>query len=221
MRWPAITKHSAVSHSTDCTGARGVPQIEVTFDIDANGIVNVSAKDLGTGKEQKITITASSNLSQEEIERAVKDAERFAAEDKKHREETDIKNHADQLIYQTEKLFQDAGDKLTDADKQPVQAALDSLKNIVSGTDFAAIKQQTEDLEKKLYEVSSKLYQQSAPQGNPGDYAGYDQNAAGGGQGQDYAGYGQPGANGASNGGNQGFYDADYTVVDDDDNSKK
>ena len=200
---------------------RGVPQIEVTFDIDANGIVNVSAKDLGTGKEQKITITASSNLSQEEIERAVKDAERFAAEDKKHREETDIKNHADQLIYQTEKLFQDAGDKLTDADKQPVQAALDSLKNIVSGTDFAAIKQQTEDLEKKLYEVSSKLYQQSAPQGNPGDYAGYDQNAAGGGQGQDYAGYGQPGANGAPNGGNQGFYDADYTVVDDDDNSKK
>lgn len=141
------------------------PQIEVTFDIDANGIVNVSAKDLGTGKEQKITITASSNLSQEEIERAVKDAERFAAEDKKHREETDIKNHADQLIYQTEKLFQDAGDKLTDADKAPVQAALDSLKNIVSGTDFAAIKQQTEDLEKKLYEVSSKLYQQSAPPG--------------------------------------------------------
>ena len=198
---------------------RGVPQIEVTFDIDANGIVNVSAKDLGTGKEQKITITASSNLSQEEIERAVKDAERFAAEDKKHREETDIKNHADQLIYQTEKLFQDAGDKLTDADKQPVQAALDSLKNIVSGTDFAAIKQQTEDLEKKLYEVSSKLYQQSAPQGNPGDYAGYNQNAAGG-QNQDYAGYGQPGANGAQ-GNNQGFYDADYTVVDDDNNQKK
>ena len=198
---------------------RGVPQIEVTFDIDANGIVNVSAKDLGTGKEQKITITASSNLSQEEIERAVKDAERFAAEDKKHREETDIKNHADQLIYQTEKLFQDAGDKLTDADKQPVQAALDSLKNIVSGTDFAAIKQQTEDLEKKLYEVSSKLYQQSAPQGNPGDYAGYNQNAAGG-QNQDYAGYGQPGTNGAQ-GNNQGFYDADYTVVDDDNNQKK
>ncbi len=198
---------------------RGVPQIEVTFDIDANGIVNVSAKDLGTGKEQKITITASSNLSQEEIERAVKDAERFAAEDKKHREETDIKNHADQLIYQTEKLFQDAGDKLTDADKQPVQAALDSLKNIVTGTDFAAIKQQTEDLEKKLYEVSSKLYQQSAPQGNPGDYAGYEQNTTGG-QNQDYAGYGQPGTNGAQ-GNNQGFYDADYTVVDDDNNQKK
>ncbi|MDD6273978.1 MAG: molecular chaperone DnaK [Clostridiaceae bacterium] len=199
---------------------RGVPQIEVTFDIDANGIVNVSAKDLGTGKEQKITITASSNLSQEEIERAVKDAERFAAEDKKRREETDIKNHADQLIYQTEKLFQDAGDKLTDADKQPVQAALDSLKNIASGTDFEAIKQQTEDLEKKLYEVSAKLYQQSAPQGNPGDYAGYDQNAAGG-QGQDYAGYGQPGANGGQQSGKQGFYDADYTVVDDDENNKK
>ena len=200
---------------------RGVPQIEVTFDIDANGIVNVSAKDLGTGKEQKITITASSNLSQDEIERAVKEAERFAAEDKKHREETDIKNHADQLIYQTEKLFQDAGDKLTDADRQPVQAALDALKNIASGTDFNAIKQQSEELEKKLYEASSKLYQQSAPQGNPGDYAGYDQNAAGG-QGQDYAGYDQPGANGGQQGaGGQGFYDADYTVVDDDENNKK
>jgi len=192
---------------------RGVPQIEVTFDIDANGIVNVSAKDLGTGKEQKITITASTNLSQDEIERAVREAEQFAAEDKKRREETDTKNHADQLIYQTEKLLAESGDKLTDADKAPVQAALDSLKNIASGNDFAAIKAQAEELEKKVYDLSAKLYQQANPQqGNPGDYAGYNQNAAGG---QDYAGYGQQGQ---QNG--QGFYDADYTVVDDDNNNK-
>jgi molecular chaperone DnaK len=189
---------------------RGVPQIEVTFDIDANGIVNVSAKDLGTGKEQKITITASSNLSSEEIDRAVKDAERFAAEDKKHKEEADIKNHADQMIYQTEKMFEDAGDKLTADDKKPAQDALAALKNIAGGTDFEAIKQQTAELEKKVYEVSAKLYQQNPGAGDGSGGAGFNPGANGGNQ--DYAGYDQP-----QGGNNQGFYDADYTVVDDDD----
>ena len=187
---------------------RGVPQIEVTFDIDANGIVNVSAKDLGTGREQKITITASSNLSKEDIDRAVKEAEQYAAEDKQHREEADTKNHADQLVYQCEKLIADAGDKFSADDKAALQSEIDALKNIAKGSDFAAIKTQTEALEKKMYELSSKMYQGANPQqGQPGaqDYAGYDQNA-GANPGAD-----QNGANG------QGYYDADYRVVDDDD----
>ncbi|MDD6877510.1 MAG: molecular chaperone DnaK [Clostridiaceae bacterium] len=187
---------------------RGVPQIEVTFDIDANGIVNVSAKDLGTGREQKITITASSNLSKEDIDRAVKEAEQYAAEDKQHREEADTKNHADQLVYQCEKLIADAGDKFSADDKAALQSEIDALKNVAKGSDFAAIKTQTEALEKKMYELSSKMYQGANPQqGQPGaqDYAGYDQNA-GANPGAD-----QNGANG------QGYYDADYRVVDDDD----
>ncbi|MDY5016151.1 MAG: molecular chaperone DnaK [Eubacteriales bacterium] len=186
---------------------RGVPQIEVTFDIDANGIVNVSAKDLGTGREQKITITASSNLSKEDIDRAVKEAEQYAAEDKQHREEADTKNHADQLVYQCEKLIADAGDKFSADDKAALQSEIDALKNVAKGSDFAAIKTQTEALEKKMYELSSKMYQGANPQqGQPGaqDYAGYDQNA-GANPGAD-----QNGANG------QGYYDADYRVVDDD-----
>jgi len=181
---------------------RGVPQIEVTFDIDANGIVNVSAKDLGTGKEQKITITASTNLSQDEIDNAVKEAERFAAEDKKHREEIDIKNHADQLVYQTEKLINENGDKFSAEDKAAIQSEIDALKNIAGGTDFEAIKAQTEALEKKMYELSSKMYQ-----------------AAGGAQGapnaDDFAGYQQDAGNAGNAAGGQ-YYDADYTVVDDD-----
>ncbi len=189
---------------------RGVPQIEVTFDIDANGIVNVSAKDLGTGKEQNITITASSNLSQDEIDRAVREAEQFAAEDKKRREETDTKNRADQVIYQTEKLLEDNKDKFTDADRAPVQAALDALKNISGGTDYEAIKAQCEELEKKVYDLSAKLYQNAAPQGDGQSYAGYDAGA-------------NPGANASGNANNsgEGYYDADYTVVDDDNNDKK
>ncbi len=181
---------------------RGVPQIEVTFDIDANGIVNVSAKDLGTGKEQKITITASSNLDQAAIDQAIKDAERYAAEDKKRREEIDIKNHADQLIYQTEKMLADAGDKLDAGDKQAVQTEIDALKNIVNGTDFDAIKKQCEEVEKKMQDIAQKMYAQAGPQGAPGaDMGG------------DHTGYGQDA--GAANGGQ--YYDADYTVVDDDD----
>ncbi|MBE6930869.1 MAG: molecular chaperone DnaK [Ruminococcaceae bacterium] len=187
---------------------RGVPQIEVTFDIDANGIVNVSAKDLGTGKEQKITITASTNLSQDEIDNAVKEAERFAAEDKKHREEIDIKNHADQLVYQTEKLINENGDKFSDEDKAAIQAEIDALKNISGGTDFEAIKAQTEALEKKMYELSAKMYQAAGGQGapNPDDFAGYQQDA------------GNAGNPGGAAGGQ--YYDADYTVVDDDKDQK-
>ncbi len=188
---------------------RGVPQIEVTFDIDANGIVNVSAKDLGTGKEQNITITASSNLSKEEIDRAVREAEQFAAEDKKRREETDTKNRADQIIYQTEKLLEDNKDKFTDADRAPVQTALDALKNIAGGTDYEAIKAQCDELEKKVYDLSAKLYQNTAPQGDSQSYAGYDAGA-------------QAGSGNTNNGnGGEGYYDADYTVVDDDNTDKK
>ncbi|NLD87667.1 MAG: molecular chaperone DnaK [Clostridiales bacterium] len=185
---------------------RGVPQIEVTFDIDANGIVNVSAKDLGTGKEQKITITASTNMDKEAVERAIREAEQFAEEDKRRRDEVDTKNHADQLIYQCEKVMTDAGDKLTDSDKAPVREGIDALKNILSGNDIEAIKTATADLEKKMYELSSKMYQQSDPQGDP--------NMGG----QDYQGYdaGSQASGGNSANGKDGFYDADYTVVDDD-----
>ena len=154
---------------------RGVPQIEVTFDIDANGIVNVSAKDLGTGKEQKIAITASTNLSQEDIDKAVKEAEQYAAEDKARKDEVDTHNAADQVIYQSEKTLSELGDKLTDADKAPIQAAIEKLKEVNKGNDVAAIKAATEEAQKAFYAVSEKLYQQAAPQdgaapnGNPGD----------------------------------------------------
>ena len=166
---------------------RGVPQIEVTFDIDANGIVNVSAKDLGTGQEQKITITASTNLSKEEIEKAVKDAEACAAEDKKLKEAIEIRNNADQMVYQTEKLMNEAGDKLDEADKAGVNAELDLLKEALKGTDTDAIKNATEAVQKKVYELSSKIYAQQAP-----------------------------GAEGAAPGGEpqDGVYDADFTDVD-------
>ncbi|MBQ1264712.1 MAG: Hsp70 family protein, partial [Oscillospiraceae bacterium] len=143
---------------------RGVPQIEVTFDIDANGIVNVSAKDMGTGAEQKITITASSNLSQDDIEKAVKEAEQFAAEDKARRDEVDTRNTADQMIYQTEKTLNELGDKITDSDKAPILAAVEKLKEVQKGSDVAAIKAATEEVQKAFYAVSEKLYQQ-APQG--------------------------------------------------------
>ncbi len=137
---------------------RGVPQIEVTFDIDANGIVNVSAKDLGTGKEQKITITASTNLSDAEIENAVKEAEAHAAEDKARREEVDIRNSGDQMVYQSEKTLTDLGDKLTDADKEPVIEAIGTLKKSLEGTDYEKIKADTEALTKAFYAISEKIY---------------------------------------------------------------
>ena len=143
---------------------RGVPQIEVSFDIDANGIVNVSAKDLGTGKEQNITITASSNLSKEDIDKAVKEAEQFAAEDKKRKDEVDTHNAADQAIYQTEKTLNELGDKVSESEKAPVQAALEDLKTKNKGNDIEAIKAATDAVQKAFYAISEKLYQQAAPQ---------------------------------------------------------
>ena len=177
---------------------RGVPQIEVTFDIDANGIVNVSAKDLGTGKEQHITITSSSNMSKEDIEKAVKEAEQYAAEDAKIKEKVEIRNQADQLVYQAEKTLSEVGDKVPESEKAPVQAGLDKLKEALKGEDTDAIKAATEELTQLFYKMSEKLYQQAAPQGDP--------NMGG-----------QPG--GDPNGGQQ-YYDADYKVVDDDDQNK-
>ena len=178
---------------------RGVPQIEVTFDIDANGIVNVSAKDLGTGKEQHITITSSSNMSKEDIDKAVREAEQYAAEDAKRKEEVDVRNQGDQMAYQTEKTLSEMGDKLDPADKSEVEGKLAALKTALQGTDTQAIKSATEELTQAFYKVSEKLYQQSgAAQGqgfDPNNMGG--QGPAGGGNGQDY-------------------YDADYTVVDDD-----
>ena len=179
---------------------RGVPQIEVTFDIDANGIVNVSAKDLGTGKEQHITITASSNMSKEDIDKAVKEAEMYAAEDAKRKEEVDVRNQGDQMVYQTEKTLNEMGDKLDAADKSEVETKLSALKQALTGTDTAAIKAATEELTQAFYKVSEKLYQ--AAGGAQG--AGFDPSQAGG---------ANPGA-GAQGG--QDYYDADYTVVDDD-----
>ncbi|MCD8357646.1 MAG: molecular chaperone DnaK [Oscillospiraceae bacterium] len=175
---------------------RGVPQIEVTFDIDANGIVNVSAKDLGTGKEQHITITSSTNMSKEDIDKAVREAEQYAAEDAKKKEDVDIRNQGDQMVYQTEKTLEEMKDKIDASDKAEVEGALAKLKTALSGSDTAAIKAETEALTQVFYRVSEKLYSQAAPQGEPGQ---------------------QPGGNpGASAGGEQ-YYDADYTVVDDDD----
>ena len=144
---------------------RGVPQIEVTFDIDANGIVNVSAKDLGTGKEQKISITASTNLSKEDIDKAVREAEQYAAEDKARKEEVDTHNTADQVIYQSEKTLADLGDKVSESEKAPILAAIEKLKEVNKGNDVAAIKAATEEAQKAFYAVSEKLYQQAGAQG--------------------------------------------------------
>ncbi len=161
---------------------RGVPQIEVTFDIDANGIVNVTAQDKGTGKEQHITITSSTNMSQEDIDKAVKDAEKFAEEDKKLKENVETKNKADSLIFQSEKALGELGDKVSEADKAPVNDAIAKLKETVKGTDYEAIKADTEALEKAFYAISEKLYAQSQAQGTEG----FDPNANAGGDGQTY-----------------------------------
>ena len=146
---------------------RGIPQIEVSFDIDANGIVNVSAKDLGTGKEQNITITASSNLSKEDIDKAVREAEQFAAEDKARKEEVDAHNEADQTAYQMEKTLNELGDKVSESEKAPVKAAIEHLKEVNKGTDTAAIKAAIDEAQKSFYPLAEKLYKQSAPQGDP------------------------------------------------------
>ncbi len=178
---------------------RGVPQIEVTFDIDANGIVHVSAKDLGTGKEQAISITASSNMSKEDIEKAVREAEQFAEEDKKRKEELDIKNNADQMVYQCEKLLSESGDKLEDGDKANINTAVDALKEALKGEDYNLIKSRQEELTKVFYEISEKLYKAAAPeQGAPDFGAG--------------AGFGG-GAADAGASGEDGYYDASYTDV--------
>ncbi|MBR4109738.1 MAG: Hsp70 family protein, partial [Oscillospiraceae bacterium] len=154
---------------------RGVPQIEVTFDIDANGIVKVSAKDLGTGKEQQISITASTNLSQEDIDKAVREAEQYAAEDKARKEEVDTHNTADQVAYQTEKTLGELGDKISEEEKATIQSAVDKLKEANKGTDLEAIKAATDEVQKAFYAVSEKLYQNVAPQdGQPGAQPGSD-----------------------------------------------
>ena len=182
---------------------RGVPQIEVTFDIDANGIVNVSAKDLGTGKEQHITITSSTNMSKEDVEKAVHEAEQYAAEDAKRKEEIDTRNQGDQMVYQTERTLEELGDKVDAAEKAEVESKLNELKETLKGSDTAAIKAATEALTQVFYKLSEKMYQQANPQGQPGANPGCDPNCQGGDCG-----------NGGDNG--QQYYDADYTVVDDD-----
>ena len=178
---------------------RGVPQIEVTFDIDANGIVNVSAKDLGTGTEQHITITSSTNMSKDDIEKAVKEAEQYAAEDARIKESVETRNAADQMVYQAEKTLGEMGDKIPEGDKSTVQAAVDKLKETLKGEDTAAIKADTEALQQAFFAVSEKLYQQA---GGPQP--------------------GGPDMGGAQPGGQDGqqFYDADYKVVDEDEQSK-
>lgn len=176
---------------------RGIPQIEVTFDIDANGIVNVSAKDLGTGKEQKITITASSNLSKEDIDKKVKEAEEFAQQDKKKKENIEVKNNADQMVYQTEKLMKDLEGKISEDEKKDIEAKLADLKKASEGTDYDDMKKKTEDLTQAFYKVSEKLYKQNAEAGAAGAEAG----AQGSGEHK----------------GDDDVVDGDYEVVDEDD----
>ena len=177
---------------------RGVPQIEVTFDIDENGIVHVSAKDLGTGKEQNISITASSNMSKEDIDKAVREAEQFAEEDKKKREAVDIRNNADQMVYQTEKMLSEDADKFSADDKTALETKLNDLKEALKGDDTDAIKAKQEDLTNKFYEVSQKVYE--AAQAAQNAQAGAQQQAD---------------PNAGQQGGNAGYTDADYTEVDD------
>ncbi len=179
---------------------RGVPQVEVSFDIDANGIAHVSAKDLGTGNEQKITITASTNLSDADIDKAVKDAEKFAAEDKKRKEEVEVRNNADSMVYQSEKTLKDLGDKLGAEDKSKVEGEINRVKEALKGTDTEKIKTATEALTQSFYDISAKLYQQPGAQSGPNP-------------GADFGGGPNPGDPGA---GQDNVYDADYKVVDED-----
>ncbi len=180
---------------------RGVPQIEVTFDIDANGIVHVSAKDLGTGKEQQISITASTNMSKEDIERAVREAEQFAEEDKRRKEELDIRNNADQMVYECEKLMSENGDKLSEDDKATVNASIESLKDALKGEDYNLIKSRQEELTAAFQKIAEKIYNAA----NPNAGQGFDPNA----QGFDP----NAGNYGAPNGGNDGYYDASYEDI--------
>ncbi len=180
---------------------RGIPQIEVTFDIDANGIVHVSAKDLGTNKEQSISITSSTNMSKEDIEKAVREAEQFAQEDKQRREETDTRNNADQLVYQCEKLLKDSGDKFEEADKAEINSKIEALKEALKGQDINLIKTKQDELQSKFYEISEKIYKAAQAAGvDPNAAAGFDPNAAQGGA----------QAGGADE---NGYYDADFKDV--------
>ena len=179
---------------------RGVPQIEVSFDIDANGIVHVSAKDLGTGNEQKVTIMASTNLSEDEIKKAVRDAEQFANEDKERKEEVETRNHADSMVYSTEKTLKELGDKLSADDKAKVEAEVKAVQEALKGTDTAAIKAASEKLTEVSYEVFGKIYQQAQQEAAANGGAGFDPNAA----------------NGGAQQGDDTVVDADYEVVDDD-----
>ena len=172
---------------------RGVPQIEVTFDIDANGIVHVSAKDLGTGKEQSISITSSSNMSKEDIQKAVDEAEKFAEEDKQRREEVDIRNGADQMVYQCEKLVSEDGDKFSEDDKKDINDKIDALKEALKGEDINLIKSRQEELTSKFYEISEKVYKAAAEQAQA-----------------------QQGADGAQPGSDAGYTEANYTDVPED-----
>ena len=184
---------------------RGVPQIQVTFDIDANGIVNVSAKDLGTGKEQKITITSSSGLKEEEIQRMIKDAERYAEEDRKKKEKIEAKNKADSLIYQTEKMLADLKDKISKDDEDRIKKEVENVKAAIQSDDTEKIQKATDDLTKVFYDISSRLYQQSA-QANPGNqsFTGTNPNTE---------------QAGTSQNKDEKVVDADYKVVDDEDNN--
>ena len=179
---------------------RGVPQIEVTFDIDANGIVHVSAKDLGTQKEQSISITSSTNMSKEDIEKAVKEAEQFAEQDKKQKEAVDTRNEAEQLVYQSEKIISENGDKFSETDKNDVQQKVDALKEALRGDDIEAIKSKKEELTQSFYKVSEELYKQAAAQAQA-------QQGADGAQGAN--------AQSGANKGDDGYYEADYTDVED------
>ena len=206
VRWHSTIRASASSKLTGIAPApRGVPQIEVSFDIDANGIVHVTAKDLGTGNEQNITITASTNLSEDEINRAVKEAEQFANEDKKRKDEVETRNHADTLVYETEKTMKELGDKIAESDKSRINAEVENVKSALNGSDSEAIKAATEKLTEVSYEVFGKIYQQQAQQN--GGAAGFDPNAGA-------AGSGNNGGSNSSNGNDDGVVDADYEVVD-------
>ena len=196
---------------------RGVPQIEVTFDIDANGIVKVSAKDMATGNEQKITITSSSNLSDEDIDRAVKEAEKYAEEDKKRKEEVEIRNNAESAVSQAERTLNELGDKVDANDKSSIQAEIEKVKEALKGTDTEAIKQASENLQQAFYKVSEKLYQQANPQGAAGGQ-GFNPNDFNGGA-QGGAGFNPNDFNGGAQGGTDGnVYEADYREVDNNDN---
>lgn len=175
---------------------RGIPQIEVTFDIDSNGIVHVSAKDLGTGKEQNITIQSSSNMSKEDIDKAVEEAERYAEEDKKRKEEVDVKNQAESLVFQSEKALTDFGDKVSESDKAPVQAKIDELKKAIEGGNTADIKAKTDELQKAVYDLSSKVYQAAGAAGQAA---------------QGEAPQGGASDNGGNGGNDDGFVDAEFT----------